>query len=59
LDCRFRPALPPLGRVCFSDRQHEVEELERLLKRGTAAPLLLYGPEGSGSPRSSATWSGA
>ena len=48
MDCGFRTPLPPLGLVCFSDREQEAGKLLGLYRRGAAVPVLVYGPEGAG-----------
>ncbi len=48
MDCGFRVAFPPFGRVCFADRAAEARHLLGLVERGAGLPLVVYGPEGSG-----------
>jgi energy-coupling factor transporter ATP-binding protein EcfA2 len=42
------PFLPPSIEVEFSDRERALAKVEEIAKRGTRAPLVVFGPEGCG-----------
>ena len=42
------PFLPPGIEVEFSDRERALAQVEEITKKGTRAPLVVYGPEGCG-----------
>ena len=42
------PFLPPGIEVEFSDRERALAQVEEIARKGTRAPLVVYGPEGCG-----------